>query len=133
MLEYNTEVLLGADKISHFCTFAVISFCASLMVLMITSKEFRLIGLSIIWFILIMIGVLEEYRQYALPNRTAELWDAVANLIGVTAGILLPFLFSMRRDTKPVARYFLFFLIILFPFILGLAELNERHFIVWNK
>ncbi len=132
VVEFNTKVLFGHDKLMHFELFAIVSFCVSLLIVTLTCKKFRLRGLAIIWFTLSLIGIAEEYRQFILPNRTAELWDAVANLLGVCTGMLLPYLFSLNKEALPVARYFLFFLMILFPLLLGLVEINERHFIIKN-
>ena len=130
MLEFNTRVLFGADKIAHFSTYAVIALCIGIVLISVTSRTHRLRGLSFIWFILVLIGIVEEYRQFLLPDRTAELWDAVANILGVSTGMVLPLLFSINKEALPVARYFVIFFIILFPLFLGLAEINERHIIV---
>lgn len=130
MLEFNTKVLFGADKIAHFSTYAVIALCIGIVILSITSSTHRLRGLAFIWFILVLIGIIEEYRQFLLPDRTAELWDAVANILGVSTGMLVPLLFSIKKEALPVARYFVIFFIILFPLFLGLAEINERHLII---
>lgn len=130
MLEYNTKVLFGADKIAHFSTYAVIALCIGIVIISITSTTYRLRGLAFIWFILVLVGIVEEYRQFLLPDRTAELWDAVANILGVSTGMLVPLLFSIKKEALPVARYFVIFFIILFPLFLGLAEINERHVIV---
>lgn len=132
MLEYNTKVLFGADKIAHFSLFTLIGFCVGIIIIAVTSRKYRLRGLAFIWFILVLIGIVEEYRQFLLPDRSAELWDAVANILGVSTGMLLPLLFSIKKEALPVARYFVIFFIILFPLFLGLAEINERHFIVGN-
>lgn len=133
MLEYNTKVLFGADKIAHFSLFTLIGFCVGIIIIAVTSRKYRLRGLAFIWFILVLIGIVEEYRQFLLPDRSAELWDAVANILGVSTGMLLPLLFSIKKEALPVARYFVIFFIILFPLFLGLAEINERHFIVENQ
>lgn len=130
MLEFNTRVLFGSDKIAHFSTYAVIALCIGIVLISVTSRTHRLRGLAFIWFILVLIGIVEEYRQFLLPDRTAELWDAVANILGVSTGMLLPLLFSIKKEALPVARYFVVFFIILFPLFLGLAEINERHIIM---
>ena len=123
-------MLFGADKVAHFSSYAVIALCIGIVIISVTSRTYRLRGLAFIWFILVLIGIVEEYRQFLLPDRTAELWDAVANILGVSTGMLVPLLFSIKKEALPVARYFVIFFIILFPLFLGLAEINERHIIV---
>jgi ABC-type multidrug transport system fused ATPase/permease subunit len=80
----------------------------------------------------VTIGIVEEYRPFAVPNRSAELLDAVANMVGVTCGLLVPWMMAMiieRRipfSFKGVSKYFIVILVL----FIGLMFLNERAFVL---
>lgn len=79
--------LLGFDKLVHFFAFALLS----LMMIVGLSKQysegcyhFNIFYLTVIS--LISYGVFLEFIQEYIPDRTFELWDAVANALGVIFG-----------------------------------------------
>lgn len=78
----------GSDKIAHFVTYAVLSAWFSLI---IERRE----SLLRILFGLISYGLLLEYLQSLISYRQGDIADAVANSLGVVAG--LAFYFSPLR------------------------------------
>lgn len=84
------------------------------------------------WLYLVLLGIIEEYRQLLIVDRSTEFLDAVANLVGVTAGLLVPTLIAMilvrnqQRQRKGTV-YLIYLVVLLFLFI-GLWELNEMPF-----
>ncbi len=71
----------GVDKIEHFVTYFVLSlyFCQ------VIRQRFHLhcVGL------LVMLGILIEFLQILTGYRMFDLWDIVANTLGVAAGYFI--------------------------------------------
>lgn len=78
--------------------------------------------------------MLDEYRQFQLPNRSAELLDAVANIVGVTIGLSIPFVLALffRKNyiSDKMHSRNIFLIILLFFLMLGLWTINEVPFTV---
>ena len=96
LLTIHYEILFGYDKIQHFIGFAILAFCFGCMMVLISPST----KMRYLWLTLVMIGTLEEYRQYTLHMRSAEFLDAVANLLGASAGILFPTFISILLNKK---------------------------------
>jgi len=84
---------------------------------------------------LVTLGIAEEYRQYFTPSRSAEFLDALANFIGVTTGLGVPFLcwYLIRNRKHTIIKVFVLYSILLIPLLFGLIFVNERPFISLNR
>ncbi|GAM14759.1 hypothetical protein SAMD00020551_2913 [Mesobacillus selenatarsenatis SF-1] len=76
------------------------------------------------------IGIFEEYRQYQLPDRSAEFIDALANILGVTVGLAIPVLLLYLNEHRKLffSKIFKNYILIMMTFLIGLLFLNERPF-----
>lgn len=128
-------LMFGIDKQMHFFSYAVISMFIGIVIIFFSNEENVKQNISFIWFVLVVIGIVEEYRQYFVPNRSAEFLDAVANMFGVTLGLLLPLLISyvIRNRNDILFKRFALYSIVLVPLFLGLVYFNERPFITFEE
>ena len=124
---------IGYDKQMHFLFFMVLSFILGIILLVRTDSSVSVLSLRLLWVTLVLIGTVEEYRQYFLPDRSTEFLDAVANLAGVSCGLLLPFLIAYlrmaihsKKITSPTTH--LIEWMIFLPFFYGLWKMNEIPF-----
>lgn len=69
------------DKVLHFSVYTIASFYY--FQLMHKSKY------KLTFIALFLYSVLIEFLQYSLGGRTAEVYDAIANFIGVSMGLYL--------------------------------------------
>ncbi|MFC4322524.1 VanZ family protein [Litchfieldia salsa] len=129
ILEYVLNV--GEDKQLHFLFYFGLSFLLGVIVLFISSKDMSITCLRLLWISLVILGVIEEFRQYTLPDRNAEFLDGVANFCGVTCGLFLPFFFAYlrvmiykRKLVLPLNHILELSAVI--PFYLVLWVINER-------
>ncbi|MFS0862218.1 VanZ family protein [Fredinandcohnia sp. 179-A 10B2 NHS] len=130
-MKINYELVFGMDKVGHFLLFFVVSFILGLVCLVVINKYHVRKSLGIVWLYLILLGLFEEYRQYFLPERSAEFLDAIANLLGTTTGLGIPFLLSsllVKKKGQPSPQFNVIFYIFPIPFLIGLWLINERPF-----
>lgn len=85
-----TTISVGNDKIGHFIAYGVLMINIGLVTLP-KMKSFR-IGI----IFAICYGMLMEIGQYFVPGRTFSFYDMIANVSGVTLGILISILFAKR-------------------------------------
>ncbi|MEQ6388085.1 VanZ family protein [Bacillaceae bacterium S4-13-58] len=134
-MQLDYELVFGIDKQMHLFSYLVISLIIGLMMIAFSDKNVANRRVGYIWMILVTFGVFEEYRQYLLPNRSAEFLDVVANMLGVSMGlgvaVLIGYVFRNRRNfaTKGIVVYG----IILIPLIVGLLFINERPFVTFDE
>lgn len=132
-IDIDYGLVFGTDKIIHFLLFFFIAFLLGFLLLLISDRLVVIQSIRILSFALVMIGLIEEYRQYFEPTRSAEFLDAIANLLGVYFGLLVPRLVcswlarkgNINNSSKALVIYFL----ITIPLLIGLIGLNERPFI----
>ncbi|WP_102264518.1 VanZ family protein [Mesobacillus jeotgali] len=126
----NYQLLFGMDKQLHFISFAVISACIGVMIILISNGHRVKQHMNVVWMTLVSIGIFEEYRQYYLPDRSAEFIDALANILGVTVGLAIPVLLLYLNEHRKqfISKVFRNYILIMLPFLLGLFFLNERPF-----
>lgn len=125
------DLIFGRDKQLHFLIFASISLMLGFFIIIFSGKHSVKRRVQHLWLTLVTVGIAEEYRQFAVPNRSAELLDAVANMVGVTCGLLAPWMIAMifeRRIKSSFKSFSNYFIVILVLFI-GLLFLNERAFV----
>ncbi|MBT2644658.1 VanZ family protein [Bacillus sp. ISL-41] len=129
MLDF--QLIFGLDKLMHFLGFAGVSVLIGIFILIISGPDCVKQQLKIVWFSLVTVGIIEEYRQFLDPSRSAEFLDAVANIAGVSMGIGitlgLSYLFAnKKRVLSSVFHVYPIFLMIL---LVGLLYINERPFL----
>ena len=134
MAGLDISILLGWDKIAHFSMYAFFAFFIGFLLLLVTSKTTSTPALLYLWFLLSLIGIIEEYRQYFVLDRSAEFLDAIANVLGITAGLFVPFMIAhilSRKIKQPIKVHLVFMLttLILTPLLVGLLYINENPFI----
>jgi len=78
-----------SDKWTHFLAFAVLTLLLRL--------SYRISAVQTTIF-LFCYGILIEVSQYFTPNRCAETLDVVADMIGVSIGLLLYMLLQKSID-----------------------------------
>jgi len=125
------QLIFGLDKLMHFLGFAGVSVLIGIFILIISGHDGVKPQLKIVWLALVTIGIIEEYRQFIDPGRSAEFLDAVANMVGVSVGIgitlgLAYLVANKRRVFSSVFRLYPMFLMML---LLGLLYINERPFL----
>jgi hypothetical protein len=83
------------DKVVHFSVFAVVAWTG------------RWAGVPINW----LIGLLavhavgsELIQHFLLPNRAGDPWDALADCVGIVAGVLIPCPGMARRANDARAK-----------------------------
>jgi hypothetical protein len=121
---------IGIDKLQHFSFYAIIAFLLAVIVCLIPPMENGFQRICAVAFSLMFIGLLEEYRQLLLPERTTEWQDAVANMLGVSIGVFLPLIIHLQwQGTKRLQRSFLplgaAILFVLTPLLYGLTVVSE--------
>lgn len=129
MLDF--QQIFGLDKLMHFLSFVGVSMLIGIFILIISGPDGVKPQLKIVWLALVTIGIIEEYRQFLDPGRSAEFLDAVANMVGVSMGIgitlgLAYLAANKQRIFSNVFRLYPMFLIML---LLGLLYINERPFL----
>ncbi|TLS38442.1 VanZ family protein [Pseudalkalibacillus caeni] len=131
-------VHIGIDKLMHFSLFTIVSFTLGMFALVVPPSENGLLRLVTIGFTLSFIGIVEEYRQWFSPDRSTEFYDAIANIIGISAGLITPLLiyiciklFSNKKKKRDLKndRYAVSLLLatalIIAPILLGLNFITE--------
>ncbi|WP_079478073.1 VanZ family protein [Halobacillus salinus] len=134
-MEIDYQLLLGADKQTHLLSYGMLSFTLGIMVLLLSDRQLVKTRLRYTWMTIVTLGILEEYRQYFVLDRSAEFLDAIANIIGVTLGILVSlFIFHIVYNTnKFLSKSIAIYLLVLTPMLIGLLVINERPFIAFDQ
>ncbi|MRH41143.1 hypothetical protein GH741_00455 [Aquibacillus halophilus] len=127
LLDY--QIIFGLDKQIHFLSYGVISIILGFLIILISGEQHINRRIKSMWIALVTVGIVEEYRQYMVPNRSAEFLDAVANMFGITLGLAIPLtLWVMLKNQLPI-KQFVLPSIILVPLLVGLLYFNERPFL----
>ena len=126
------QMLFGVDKQMHLFSYGVVSLFVGLLLLVISEKRVVKRKLSYAWMALVAFGTFEEYRQYFVPNRSAEFLDAIANMTGVSIGLAVPLAIIYMMQKKIHVKPFIIYPIVLIPLLLGLLYLNERPFVTFD-
>ncbi|HAQ06601.1 MAG TPA: hypothetical protein DCR24_03395 [Bacillus bacterium] len=129
------QLIFGIDKQMHLLSFAIISLFFGIITILLSEHQDVKQRISIIWITLVTIGVIEEYRQSVIPNRSAEVLDAIANILGVTIGLAIPLLllYMFRHRHHYLCKVFTAYSFVLIPLLLGLVYINERPFLTLEQ
>ena len=132
---FDYQLMFGMDKLMHFTGFAVISALLGMLIILLSEYQEVKQRISVVWITLVTIGIIEEYRQYWLPNRSTEFLDAIANIAGVTIGLALPLLFVLivRHRRELYSKALGLYTFVLIPLLFGLLYLNERPFFTYEE
>jgi glycopeptide antibiotics resistance protein len=122
---------IGDDKILHFLFYSALTLTIGILII-ILSKRQLIERLIILWLSLILIGTLDEYRQWFVPTRSAEFFDSISNILGVSAITLILIFMCRFKFTKSTIKYnrklyTISFMIcfLLFPLNYGLVFITE--------
>lgn len=87
------KFFINADKIAHFGVYFVLGVLISIAVISNSNKS-NLIKIIIISLIGIFFAISDEFHQYYVPNRTPDVFDFIADIIGIVFSL---FLFSFIK------------------------------------
>ncbi|WP_117170221.1 VanZ family protein [Paraliobacillus sediminis] len=134
-MEFYYDVMFGMDKQMHLFSYGVISLLVGIVVVIMSKNQTVKQRISVAWVVLVTVGTVEEYRQYMIPNRSAEFLDAIANLLGITVGLAVPLLvlYMIKYRNRFVFKLFAVYSIILVPLLLGLIYFNQRPFVILEE
>ncbi len=92
----------NADKLVHMAIFAVLTFLWSRVGTVNSKSELKNVNFFTNYLVFgIIFAILVEYLQRFVPNRSFDLGDIVANIIGGTIGIIC-FYILHKRNSKLV-------------------------------
>lgn len=98
--ELSTIIDLG-DKIKHFLAYFILAILLGFNLHFQDKWKSVSINYLIYTFIICTFyGVLDELHQILIPNRSAEFYDWVADLLGSTMGIILVYFFIKFLKTR---------------------------------
>lgn len=81
----------GTDKIAHFLAYSVLGY------LLARARAVSGVSLVVILVFGLMYAASDEWHQSFVPNRSADLFDWIADALGVFAGVL-SYHFLQRRS-----------------------------------
>ncbi|WP_257347295.1 VanZ family protein [Pseudalkalibacillus decolorationis] len=127
--------LIEVDKLQHFSLFTIVSFIFGLGILCLPHFRNTFYRLAAVGFSLTLIGIIEEYRQWFVPGRYTELYDALANISGVAVGLTILFVMYIiwrllhrgkERTTLRITPMFLTTVVVIGASLFGLHFLSEE-------
>lgn len=82
--------IISADKIVHMGVFGLLAFLCYISIIHSGKQNFLTRG-PLLWssIICILYGATDEIHQYFVPNRSSELQDWAADLIGVLIAVII--------------------------------------------
>jgi VanZ family protein len=90
------------DKAVHFLIFGVLTFLWSRVWTLDKNRKLKKLNFFTNYLVFgVFFATLLEYLQKYVPNRSFDLWDIAANIIGGTFGIIC-FYILYKRDSKLV-------------------------------
>lgn len=98
----STPLFPHKDKVIHFMIFGVLTFLWSRVGTLDANKKLKNLNFFTNYLVFgIILAILLEYLQRYVPNRSFDLWDIAANIIGGTIGVIC-FYILYKRDSKLV-------------------------------
>ncbi|WP_028783911.1 VanZ family protein [Thalassobacillus devorans] len=132
-MQWDYQLIFGVDKQLHVISFALVSLLCGMILVLVSDRQTIYRRAGTLWMALVIVGIVEEYRQYFAPARSAELFDAIANMAGVTVGLLVPLLLFFIIRNRSHLKYPGLYFIVLIPLFIGLLYLNERPFVTFDE
>lgn len=89
---------ISADKLVHAGVFGLLTFLCYISIIHFRTENF-LTGSPVFWSaaICIVYGASDEFHQYFVPNRSAEVQDWLADVFGVVVAAFIIFYFLKHR------------------------------------
>ena len=115
----------------------MISFLVGILTVMFSSERSIKENVKIGARLLFIASIVDEYRQYFIDGRDAEFLDAVWNLLGILAGICIPYIISVFISGRRQSYSFSYirkrkrppyFAIVAILMLIGLFFINEVPF-----
>ena len=130
-MKLDYKLIFGIDKQMHFFSYTAVAFFVGIVVILLSDDYSVKRRISYMWMILVTTGIIEEYRQYMIPNRSAEFLDAIANMLGITMGLAVPlFIWYVIKDRNySIFKMFVLYHLILIPLLFGLILFNQVPFV----
>jgi VanZ family protein len=101
------EYIPFMDKVIHLMEFAILGFLLSFGCFL--SLKYRLKAKAYLTLLSgALLGALDEFHQYFVPARSAEILDWVADVLGILLGLLI-FISLFRRAKGKIPRSLSFF------------------------
>ena len=128
-VEIEYQLIFGLDKQKHLLSFTLISMMLAAFVILLSNRKTVLQHICYLWMVLVTVGVVEEYQQLLLPNRSTEFLDAVANMLGVTIGLALPvlILYLIWNRNHNLIKLLTMYSVVLIPLMIGCCILMKLH------
>lgn len=98
--ELSNIIELG-DKIKHFIAYFVLAILLGLNLHF--QEKWKNVSINYLLYTYIICtfyGILDELHQILVPNRSAEFYDWIADLLGSTMGIILVYFFIKFLKTR---------------------------------
>ncbi|RXT02868.1 VanZ family protein [Ammoniphilus sp. CFH 90114] len=121
--------MIGIDKIYHFFFYGTMACILGSIACKLSPRSQSLPRLFGIALILLFMGVLDEYRQFFDRHRDTEFLDAVANLLGIAAGLSVPAVISLshfRKNTKLNWKAMTLAVLVLVPLFYSLTYFTSK-------
>ena len=80
--------IFGWDKLLHLAEYLILALLVNRSLFALKSKQGTVI---LVYVLLALSAVLDEWHQRFVPNRSVAVWDLLANLIGLGLGGLIYF------------------------------------------
>jgi VanZ family protein len=87
-----------ADKIVHFLMYALLSFIMIFEQRKVMKKSIRITVLYVFILCFLTGSVLEFVQEYLIPGRDGNVFDIMANTVGILFGLTLLLLFSRKNS-----------------------------------
>ena len=84
---YQRELITGPDKWIHAVAFALLTACAAWALAGCLKGRIRVLILTAV--LAMIFAALDELAQLYVPSRTVDIWDWVANCLGITIGLIV--------------------------------------------
>jgi len=92
-----SDIVDIGDKFKHFSAYLILAFLLSLNLHF--QEKWEKLSKNFLFFTLVICftyGAFDEIHQIFIPNRSAELLDWIADILGATSGGLLAYFFLKR-------------------------------------
>jgi VanZ family protein len=90
--------IIGADKIVHIGVYGLLGFlCYLSLIHQQKITLFRAYPMIITVIICSIYGASDEIHQYFVPNRDCEVWDWIADFVGVFIAMLMTRYYLLKR------------------------------------
>ena len=94
------------DKVMHAVAYGGLAFC--LFVVLAMFRRIRASSYGIVWAVVAVYGVIDEWLQGFVPNRVPDPKDWIADVLGATAALIAAYLlhgwWTRLRAARPICQ-----------------------------